>query len=1232
MSGEGAMTSWKGLKKAAALAVSAALLLASVPAATYAQVVDAAAGAESAATPHGGPSISAPAPISLSPVLVSPSVMALSPSALAAAPAPAPAAAAGAAAARVAPVAAPALTLAPAAAASTLESPTPAQAAAAQAAAPAAAAAGPASSAAAPETAAPGAAVRSGVAGLVRALTRRAAVPSANQAAADQGRELSKVYEGVGPQGADRAVFTEASGPVMRLNYQPAGAKARPHAALDKARTPVHILIGSGAAYGRGWVAEWNKQAVDEIGRNEIPGLRSLVIDSEANRPADAEYFVAADLADQSEENKKAVAAKVVEYLEKHNLQAAGANAFVQGYIRWAPVIQDAVSESNNPRVLINPAGAVETTVDKLATRTVVGKHVASLAWPAVSPGAVDDPEIEEKAVATFREVAKQTPSGKVVLKMVTAAGKAGLRAGGIGTEEEMRQAIREVVAELKGFWANSELHDLYLGSDKNGAPRFLIEGLIDRLSEVDVELTASVLTDGTIDILGFIIGNPNPGDKEKGYLFGMKGLLSEELQRRLVLAAVESVVASWKEFEGLPFGNFHVELILRGEASDPQPALVEINATRPIGGSGVRFAKEWHPEINLIRAGLRASLGLPQLAPKTQPQDSLLALGITPSVSGTIEKAESPADMTHGKMSDFGTGVTRRSDGPVFVQLSEKGEHVEGAETPHPGGLGAMTVRGADAPDAVKNNLRALDRVSYEIRKADGQIHHQKGGEEHSEADYTALPKAPAASPTATGLTPKAQAELDKYEEAQLRWTPIFKVYYPLFSALMNAMGGLAAIGIGRIGYTLALFVSTPFASVVASRLPVKTVLKYTWAARIAVWAALVPLAVFAFPAGAALFTIPLLGGVSSLQAALFALNFVDGLMVSFSHTVDMDAGGMDEVAKQNGFKDQMTPEVRKHYGTRYMAWSSKAQYIFPLGVALAVAGAAFFSMPIKWAFTAGMAGVFLIQGGRAIVSINKMNSDVTLTPTGHGVVKEFAGGLAMVAKDKKLLGLVTLESLERSIGDALFMVAFPMLGLFAIQPAFHLDSAGANLAATVLMSIMSFAGMKASLAARKNWKAPEKGAAEYPSFKPLFPQMFIAATTLLSIPAAYALMTAGGALAAAAGLGVAALGAVLFMMSFKKAQIGAMNMFQTAAGEHQGSTRIFGIASAVSMLVSGFAVWALADMFPPILAGAAIPAALPAFLGLSAFFLAIGAAYWLIWPRLASKTPAATPNAPKK
>jgi hypothetical protein len=1016
---------------------------------------------------------------------------------------------------------------------------------------------------------------------------------------------LRTIYDKVGPHKGDKAVFSSAEGPVYHMEYHPANKLARSTPQVQKGKTPVHVLLGSGNAYGRMWSSEWAGRSVNEISENEIPGLKRVIVDSLKNKPAgDDFHFIEADLSELTDENKEKVAQKVVEYLQKHDLQAMGANSFVQGYVRWAPIVQEAIRQGNNPSILVNPFAAVNATVDKLATRVLINEQVESLKWPSISPGTIDDADILEKSVAAYREMIKDVPSGQVVVKLQTAAGKAGLRVG-IGSEQELRDAVSGVIKEVKEYWgANPAMRALYIESEKNGATRILIEGMIDRLVEVDVELTVSVLESGVLDVVGFVIGNPAPGEKEKGYLFGMNGLLSAGLQKALILSATEAVVATWKKSAGLPFGNFHVEMILRGDPSEPVPSLVEINATRPIGGNGVRLTKEWHDELDLIRNGLRASLGLPQIVPAAQPQDSLLLVGVTPAVTGTVTKVVEDPSLNKVKFPDFGTGkqITKTLGGPAFLQLSEVGEKVEGADGPHAGALAAMGVRGKDAPDAVKNLLDGLKKAEYEVTKEDGTVRPQKAGEEHSASDYRALPEA---KKDELGLTADARKELDNYEGAQLNWTPIFMVYMPLFAAFMNAMGGLAAIGVGRLGYTLALFVSSPFASVLSSRKSVRDVLKYTWMGRVAIWSLLVPAAVIALPAGTPLIT------------ALFALNFLDGLMVSFSHPVDIDAGGLDELAKQKGFADQMTPEVRKHYFARYSAFASKARMIYPLGLALAITALTSLALPVKWAFLAGMAGVFLVQGGRAIRSISKITPGAKLAPSESGIKAfwgEFTGGVKDIKEDRKVLGLVSLEALERSMGDVLFMVAFPMLGLFALKPILGLDDSQANLAATVLASIMSYAALKATVKARKDWKAPEKGAAEDPAYQPLYNKMLKAGLTTLSIPAAYFLIAAGTPLTIGLGIAAAIAGAVAFMFAFKPAQIGAMNMMQTAAAEHKNSTQIFGVSSAVQMLFAGAAVWALGSLFSLMSPGLA-------FLSVSAFFIAVGAAYLAVWPKLTTK-----------
>lgn len=1055
----------------------------------------------------------------------------------------------------------------------------------------------------------------------------KAAVDSERQAG--QAPALQKVYDNVGPGSADRAVFTRAEGPVFNIRYEPANRLKRSSRRPADGRKQVFLTVGTGADYHREWAGQWVGKSVAEIGRGEMPGLTNVVIDRKENRPQGVEHFIEADILDLSDENRARVSQKVVDYLNEHGMVAMGAASVIQGYIRMAAVVQEAVRDSgNNPDILVNPYKAIEATTNKFETRQIVGEHVEKLNWPSVVPGSIDEADIEDKSAAAFREIMAtgKVTSGEVVVKLVTGAGKAGQVMEGLDSEEAVRKAVRKVIHDINTYWAeHPEKRSIYIESDKNGPPQILIEGKIDRLAEVDVEFSVSPLEDGTYDIQGFIIGNPAPGEKEKGYLFGMNGLLSPELQRAALLAAVESIRAIWRHFEGVPFGGFHVEMIFRADPRDPKVALVEINA-RPGGGNIARIAKEWHQEIDLISGVVRAALGLAQKVVTRQAEDSLVLLAHSPLATGTVTRIQTPEGVKLGKLSDFGTGDALSKDGsPLYIQAVDVGEKVDGPDQVQTGVVAGVAARGQGAMAAVRSAHGALNRTEHDIELADKTIFKQKGSDEHTEADYRALPEE---TKDELGLTSKARRELDNYEEAQMRWTPIFRVYGPLFSALMNAMGGLAAIGIGRMGYTLALFVSSPFASVLSSRISVRNVLKYTWAGRIAVWALLVPAAVLLIPSGAVAFTLPVLGwNVSWLMAALFGLNFMDGLLVSLSHPVDWDAFGMDELAKQNEFQKQMTGDVRGHYNARFSAWSAKSMMIFPLAVAGLITGLAALAVPMTWAFVAGMAGVFLWQGGRAIRSVNKLSTDVTMPKPERGVWREFKGGVSIIRHDKKLLGLVSLDSLERALVDALFMVAFPLLGLFAIKPALGLDNAGANLAATVLISIMSYAAMKASPVFRerfKKLKAANPEASEHSLLRRFFPLMFVAGLTTLTIPLAYVMMSAGHIALSLAGLLVAALGTVAFMTAFKPAQIGVMGMMQGAGSAHAGSTRIAGISSAIQMLVSGVVVWALESVFPEIPKTGPIPSAGLPFLIVALFCMAVGAAYWYVWPKLTSKEPA--------
>ncbi len=1019
------------------------------------------------------------------------------------------------------------------------------------------------------------------------------------------------VFENAGPNGKGTLTIHNPGAQVYRMTYDGGYKAVAPNFAVKPGEKPVFVLVGTGEAYDRGWVTQWVADALKDIGAKEkgLEDIQLVIVDEAAHRPKGAEHYIVADIADSTPKGVAAVKQAVVDYFIGTNLRPVAAATMNQAYVRLAPAVQSALRDAHNPNLRVNSQLAIDASVAKFDARNIINRAVKEQYLAAEAVGNAEDADIETRVREAFRKVSAETPTKKVVLKINKGAGKGGQRLD-ISTEAEMITALHEIQRDIALYKADPAKLALYLQQTAEEPVPLIVEGMIDLKTEIDDEFTISQLPDGRLDIMGFIIGNANPGSREKGYLFGVDGLMSKEFQHAFIRSGLAALIAVYENFDGVPFGPFHIEVGARGNLEKPDTVTIEINPTRPVGGNGIRFAMEWCPEVNLVANAVRATLGLPLVHPMVQPKGSFMLLGMEPQRSGIVRSLTFDSNVVDKvAWAGYGKGISRDAAKPMFAPLADVGDTVAGSEDKQPGAVGAISVRGTDAIDAIQRIYPGLQSVNATVETSPGVTYDHNGAHEHSPADWVKLPQAAGSLPL---LSTKAGHILGAYAKAQERWAPTFAIYYPMFSALMNAMAGLAGIGVGRLGYTIALFVSSPLASVLASRYSVRDILLWTWGARIGLWALAMPLTVLLL-AGNPVVLFSVVGiKVGWLLASVFALNFVDGALVSLSHSVDMDTGGIDETAKQHGFhKKEITPEVKKVVSGKYFAWQSKANFIFPISIGLAVIAATSLALPVQWALLAGMGLVFGVQGTRAVMSVLQIPKLAAVERTGKGIMSDFIEGVKIVYKDKKVRGLVAMEAVERVFGDGLRLVTFPLVAMLTIAPALKLNNAWAVFFTSVLSAAMSYAGMVMANYVRKHWKTPEKGAAEHPAFKPLYPMMFVAGLTTLSFPAAHFMIGAGYSLT---GTALAILGSMLFMVGYRPAMMGAMNMFTTAAAKHERSQRIYGLSSSFQMLVAGLGVLFLERIFSFLPLG-------PAYLAMSAFYMTIGVFYWVIWPRLASR-----------
>lgn len=532
---------------------------------------------------------------------------------------------------------------------------------------------------------------------------------------------LGRLYEGA-PTGPVQ--FLNEDGPMWTFRAPGAGdpAPRGPPAKDYGGRTPVHVMFGGGVngPSPRLWIPQYAREAVQEISaRGEIPGLELLVVDGSKGDLQDVgDNFLAQDISEHGPASLASATRAVLEWAERNNRVIVGANAILHPFVSFATALQELVRDSgHNPDIPVNPAAAVASAIKKSRTRQLVNQYAPAQRLPSMVV------TTREEAAAAFREIAATRPGARAFMKLEESSGKVSMK-GDIGSPERAAEAFDEVMKDMEYWNANPGAKKAF---SVQGDGRVIIERQIEGDDEYDVELTLARSADGGIEGQGFVIGNatPVPGSKaEKNMSF--PALLGPSLQRALVQAAVEAVLAVWRPFGLLPFGNFHVELKLE-DAADPQ--LLEINPTRPLGGTfGVPLVLEWSG-LNLVRAGVRAALGLPLDGPAGQPATVIeLRKGI-PDHSGELEALDIP----------------EAPEGLQVILVKKPGDKIEGTNDGGRGGFDSsgfyVIVRGRTLQeDAIALALEFMSRVQVRIRTAAGVVT-QAGDVYHSRTDQRRLP-----------------------------------------------------------------------------------------------------------------------------------------------------------------------------------------------------------------------------------------------------------------------------------------------------------------------------------------------------------------------------------------------------------------------------------------------------------------------------------------------------------
>ncbi|HVE14824.1 MAG TPA: hypothetical protein VNI01_15620, partial [Elusimicrobiota bacterium] len=434
----------------------------------------------------------------------------------------------------------------------------------------------------------------------------------------------------------------------------------------------------------------------------------------------------------------------------------------------------------------------------------------------------------------------------------------------------------------------------------------------------------------------------------------------------------------------------------------------------------------------------------------------------------------------------------------------------------------------------------------------------------------------------------------LSPFYRGQLGNKAIFSIYYPLFYAVMKLIGGTTTVGKARSGYTGALALSSPFSGVMVESLPVRRILTTAPLLRSLIWVALIPLSLFAAfsilgTAGAALAT---LGWI------LGALMFADGLVVSFTHAVDMDGMGMELLSQEYDFP--IDNALRNEFQTAYESFGAKAQFLFPVLVSIAlalVAGGTLLAgagaMTAAWAAAGLMALVFGVATAWSVFNYVRIPK-----PEKQRAAKSLAENWAafkeglLIARSLPQIGMrILFDAGEKSTWNVLRLMTIPALAMSGIAKALHHPEAWGAVYTTAIIAAAMVGTMFAAGRMKKRWAAASAGKSKYEAFRDFFPMMFKATLATALIAASYPFIAAGG-LPLVLGVAMALTGAFLFNWFFAGATLGARYMKNEAAEKAGVAGRVAGIDASIGMLVDGLVVF---------------------MLGLSHSFFSLGTALWI-------------------